>query len=273
MYVAMGSGVALALVYNVNRPFESLQIIMLSNPGATFIRGIHYWSSQLFLVLTGLHFADRLSRRGGNRISFMAWLQVSFILPTVLFLMISGFILKGDRAGLLAGQVLRGLLGTLPAVGHWLDFLVLGGSDSFQVIYLHHIATASLLIVILTIRHGERVLPEARSLVYILGLSMIMSVVFTPGLLPNGAELHVKGPWYFVGLQQILHWCARPLWIVISCMVAFVLFCLLPFLPVRIESAIKGLVVAALFVYLVLTVIGMFFTGADWQFALPWARP
>jgi len=273
MYVAMGSGIALALVYDVNNPYDSLQIIMLSNPGATFIRGIHYWSSQLFLILTALHFVDQLSGNRESKVSIKSWLQVSFILPTLMFLMVSGFILKGDRAGLLARQVLGGLLGTLPLGGNILRFLLLGNSNTLQVVYLHHIATATLIILVLTLRHGERVWPEVKSLVCVLGLSMIISTIFMPGLMPEGPGVHVKGPWYFVGLQEILHWTTKPVWIVVLGISGFALFCSLPFLPRTYSSVVKRSMVACLAIYLGLTVIGIFFRGPEWQFILPWEKP
>jgi hypothetical protein len=227
LFVAIGSGIALAFVYDVNRPFDSLQVMVLGNRGGTFIRAIHYWSSQLFLILAAFHFIDQLSKNGEQEVPRGLWVRVSFIVPLVLFLMISGFILKGDRGGILARQVLEGLLGTLPTGGDALRFLFLGNSHNFQLIYLHHVATTTLFVLVFTLEHDGRVWPEWRSMVYVLAFSMILSSLRSPVLKLEGPGAYVKGPWYFVGFQEVLHWTSRPGWILVFGGALFFALCVL----------------------------------------------
>ena len=63
---------------------------------------------------------------------------------------------------------------------------------------------------VIVYRDGERVWPEPRSTIYVLGFSMVFAALFTPGLNAETSGVHVRGPWYFVGLQEILHWTSRP---------------------------------------------------------------
>jgi quinol-cytochrome oxidoreductase complex cytochrome b subunit len=273
LFVAIGSGIALAFGYDVNRPADSLQVMILSNLGGTFIRAIHYWSSQFFLILAAFHFIDQLSKNGERGVSRGLWLRLTLIVPLVMFLMISGFMLKADRGGVLALQVIKGLLGMLPTGGNTLRFLLLGSSNSLQLIYTHHIATATLLVLIFTLEHAGRVWPEWRSVVYVLASSMIMSSLRLPILQPEGPGAHVKGPWYFVGLQEMLHWTSRPGWILALGGTIFLTLCILPLVSEPGSKMLKRLMAAGFIVYVGLSVMGWFFRGADWQWVVPWGAP
>jgi len=273
LFLAIGSGIALSFVYDVNRPFDSLQVLALGNQGGIFIRAVHYWSSQLFLVLAAFHVIDQLSKNGELEVSRGLWVRVSFIVPLVLFLMISGFILKGDRGGILARQVLEGLLGTLPAGGDILRFLFLGSPHNFQLIFIHHVATTTLFVLIFTLEHDGRIWPEWRSVVYVTACSMILSSLRTPVLRPEGLEIYVKGPWYFVGLQEMLHWASRPGWILVLGGAVFFVLCVLPLASERVSKALKRFMTGVFLAYLGMSVVGWLFRGGDWQRVVPWGGP
>ncbi|MBW2023651.1 MAG: hypothetical protein JRI51_12560, partial [Deltaproteobacteria bacterium] len=125
---------------------------------------------------------------------------------------------------------------------------------------------------VLTLRHGERVWPEPRSIIYVLGFSMVLAAVFTPGLNAEASGVHVRGPWYFVGLQEILHWTSRPIWVVVLGMAGFVFLFVLPFVPKGCSRKIKCTILACLIVYLSLIVIGIFFRGTNWELIWPLAN-
>ncbi len=52
------SGVLLAIPFDIKNPFDSISIILLTNPAANLFRIIHYWSAQFFLVFTILAFLE-----------------------------------------------------------------------------------------------------------------------------------------------------------------------------------------------------------------------
>lgn len=273
LFIAIGSGVALAFVYDVHTPFDSLQVMALGNRGGTFIRAIHYWSAQCFLILAALHFTNQLSRNGEQEVSGGLWLRLSLMIPLVLFLMISGFILKGDRGGILARQVVEGLLGTMPVGGDTLKFLLFGGSHNFQLIYIHHVATTTVFVLLITLEHDGRVWPEWRSMVYVLALSMILSSGRSPVLRPEGPGAYVKGPWYFVGFQEMLHWISGPGWVLVFGGLLFFALCALPFLPGKGSKALKRFMVGVFLAYFGVSIIGWFFRGEGWQWVIPWVGP
>jgi quinol-cytochrome oxidoreductase complex cytochrome b subunit len=273
LFVVIGSGIALAFVYDVTNPFDSLQVMILGNAGGTFLRGVHFWSAQLFLILAAIHFAEQLAKEREREVPLGFWFRFSLLLPLVLFLMISGFILKGDRGGILARQVAEGLLSTLPLVGDTVKFLLFGSARTLELLYVHHIATTTLLVLFFTLEHGRRIWPEWRSLIYVLTFSMLLSALRTPVLNPEGTGVHVKGPWYFVGFQEMLHWSARPGWILGLGGGLFLALCALPVLPGSVSKALKRLMIAVLLAYGGVSVMNWFFRGTDWQWVVPWGAP
>jgi hypothetical protein len=69
---------------------------LLANPGATFLRNLHYWTAQAFLVLTLLHGWDHLRRGTEARLNPGVWLRLVASLPVLAWLMLSGFLLRAD---------------------------------------------------------------------------------------------------------------------------------------------------------------------------------
>lgn len=57
------SGVLLAIPYDVDDPSFSISQIMLLNPAASFIRNMHFWSAQIFLVFSLIHIWDHFNRK------------------------------------------------------------------------------------------------------------------------------------------------------------------------------------------------------------------
>ncbi len=269
MFVAAGSGILLAFAYDINRPFDSLQVLILSNPAGTFLRGIHYWSAQFFFVLVVIHLIDQLSKDGERELSAGQWARLSTMVPVTLFLMISGYLLKGDRSAILARQVIEGLLGTLP-MGDTFRFLVLGSGEGLQFVYSHHISTATLIVFMLILEHSRGRWPEWLSFIWILGISMLISALKMPGLSHEGAGTLIKGPWFFLGLQQLLHWISEPLWLVVGGAICFGMLCSIPLIPAPSPKYVKVALAVCLVLYMGLCLTTYAFRGPDWEWALPW---
>jgi len=71
------SGIILAVPYDVNNPFDSISLILITNPSATFFRNLHYWSAQFFLIFTILHLWDHLKAGTEKNQSRGIWLRLS----------------------------------------------------------------------------------------------------------------------------------------------------------------------------------------------------
>ena len=94
--VAAVSGVVLAVPYNPADGFGSIATLLLTNPAGTFVRNVHYWAGQLCFILTLLHVWDHLRAKTEGRVRPGVWLRLAIALPLTAFVMLSGFLLRGD---------------------------------------------------------------------------------------------------------------------------------------------------------------------------------
>ncbi|MFH2132565.1 MAG: DUF4405 domain-containing protein [bacterium] len=262
--IAVVSGIPLSIAYDVERASDSLQLILLTSQSAVFLRSLHYWSGQAFLLFTIIHVIEHLSTNSERFLKQGLWVRLVLALLFSFFVMVSGFILKADVEGRMARQILSGLLEIIPMVGTDLRIAVLGNTDSLKLIYIHHLITTTLFIGIVIIEHMRRAWPELLAYVYLLGVSAMLAVLIPQGLQLSGAA-KIRGPWYFMGLQELLHWIPNPLVVVLLLTGGLLIFLLLRW----IKGAGSGWTKKGLFVLLVfygvLTINNWGFRDANWN--------
>ena len=263
------SGIILAVPYDVKTPYSSISTMLIENPWASFIRNMHFWSAQLFLIFSLIHLYDHFHYK--EKIGFkkgMAF-RLSLGILIIFLAMLTGFLLKGDADSQQARQILQTLTERIPLIGKALAFSLLGKSGSYQLIYVHHIATFTIFISVIIVEHSRKFWPKAGDFILTFFILLGLSYFFTAPLHDN-LNPSVKGPWYFVGFQEILHWLSHPEW--------SLLLILLLLIMVYIVNAGKNkdvfiskraLLVLTVF-YFILTVIGLFFRGENWQWTTPW---
>jgi ubiquinol-cytochrome c reductase cytochrome b subunit len=262
--IAVLSGIPLSITYNLDRASDSLQLLLLTNNAGVYFRSIHYWSGQFFMLFTLIHVVEHLSKGGEREVKSGLWLRLVLILLFSFFVMLSGFILKADVEGQMAKQILNGLLETIPVIGKDLRIIILGNSESLGLVYIHHLITTTLIIGIVIIEHIRRSWPELLAYVYVLGASTILAVLIPQSLqLADGST--IRGPWYFIGLQELLHWIPEPL-----AVIAVTFFCLAAFVLVRwlkpaVANRTKKVLLALLVFYIILTVNNWGLRDANWN--------
>ena len=208
-WLALVSGALVAIPYDVAAAADSLQLLLLTNPAGTFLRALHYWSAQLFLVFTALHLIEHLARRTEARVRLGVWLRLVLSTVVVVYLMVSGYVLKGDAEGQLARQVMAGLLERLP---------LLGNAPPRPARGVRGLAPAPLRA---ARRHRHpadprvhrRALPPRLAGRFGVARRPRASAVLSLALVPtlhDPANPVVKGPWYMLGLQELLHWLESP---------------------------------------------------------------
>jgi hypothetical protein len=264
IWIAVASGLALAVAYDSQHAYDSIAVLLLSNPAAAYFRNLHYWAGQVFLVLTLAHAWDHLSRWTESRVPRTMWWRVAASLPLAVFVMLSGFMLKGDAEAQQALRIVTSLLDQVPWAGPVLSAAVFGTEANRQVLYVHHVATASLLTWLFVAEHARAVWPRQVAIVETLVPIAVISLFVSPGL-HEGLDPVVKGPWYFLGLQEALHWSSRPALLLFAGAVAIALLAALPRLSDRTARAAKWGLVAGLAIYGGLTVIGFAFRGENWE--------
>lgn len=267
--IAAISGVFLAIPFDIKNPYDSISLILLTNPGAVFFRNIHYWSAQFFLIFTILHIIDHFKRKTEKRLSNGVWLRITLSVFFLFFVMISGFILKGDADSEQALRILKSLFEQIPFLGKTLALTFLGREGDYQLVYVHHIVTATIILWIVIAEHSKTFWAEIKVFIYTLTFIFLLGYFFAPSL-HDGKSHIIKGPWYFVGFQEVLHLISQTQIIIAFIFFLLILFYLIKNLQEAYASLTKKFLLIILFIYLVLTVIGFYFRGENWELVLPW---
>jgi len=261
--VCLFSGVFLAIPFDVSNPYDSISYFVLTSPGSVLFRNMHYWSAQGFLVFTILHFWEHLYRGTEVQVKKGIWLRLVISIFFIFYVMLSGFILKGDADSMQARRIFESLISQIPLIGNYLSYSLLGKDGSFQIIYVHHIATASIFLIIILAEHAS-IWTRISTFVITSVIILIFSYLFQAPLHDNLQNL-VKGPWYFVGLQEILHWTSRPVLLLIALIVLFILLFLVRKMKIDNARISKSIMLGLFILYLGATLVGYFFRGENWS--------
>ena len=270
--IAAASGVFLAIPFDIKNPLDSLSYMLLTNPGGVLFRNIHYWSAQLFLIFSVLHIYDHLKKSTEKDVNKGVWLRLTFSLAVIFFVMLSGFIIKADADSVQAKRIVTSLIDFIPFIGKELSVSLFGPDNNYQILYVHHIATATIFLFIIIIEHAKSIWPRLRLVLYLLPILIFTGYLFPPGL-HDGLNPIIKGPWYFLGLQEILHWLSHPSIIIFLSIFYFLVTAFLPKYSIKWSLITKKFILVSFIIYSVLIIIGYYFRGEDWKFVLPWNNP
>jgi len=266
------SGALLIVPYNVLSPYLSVTSFVTANPAASLLRNIHYWSAQLFLILTLVHIFDHLWKGTENNITKKSvWFRLTLSIIFTLYVMLSGFILKADGDSLQAHRILSSLVSSLPWIGPMLQQTFIGPEGNFQVLYIQHAATATVILFIIIMEHARSLKVNLRTLIITTGIITIISFLFRAPI--NGLnDAIMKGPWYFIGLQETLHWVSNPLFVTLGLIILLLLIYLIPWVKPLYNKLIKQFFMVMIILYAILTIVGFFFRGPAWQWQWPWQQ-
>jgi len=263
------SGIFLAIPYDITAPYESLGSLLILNPFAVFFRNTHYWSAQLFLIFTLLHIWDQLKQSGEKNVRSGVWFRLVISVLVVFFVMITGFILKADADAMQARLIMENLVRKVPLVGDLIAFSLLGTGKSLQLVYVHHIATATIFLVFIIIEHSRTIWGKRTTFLYTLLFVSVLSFFFQAPLHDSIGRV-MKGPWYFVGLQEILHWLSSPGLSLIIIFGLLLILYLIPKISERKSQISKKIILYTFYLYIGLTIAGYFFRGENWEWRTPW---
>ena len=267
-WLVLLSGIILAIPFDVTTPYLSISGLMIGNPWASLTRNAHYWSSQFFLILSLIHIYDHFHRK--KKMGFKPGIafRLSIGVLIIFLAMITGFILKGDADSEQARLILQTLTERIPLIGKSLAYSLLGNPENYQLIYVHHIATFTVFISIIMVEHSKKFWPPAFDFVISFFAVLIISMIFSAPLHDN-LNPSVKGPWYFVGFQEILHWLSRPEWSLLLFLAVIILIYVVNSKKGKPVFYSKRSLLIFTGIYLTLTIIGLFFRGERWQWTNP----
>ncbi len=231
LYLSVLSGIVVALQYNPADPFYATSALELVVPYGSFWRGLHYYSSQAFFLLLICHFTA-VVWDNTHYYSRMSWLRLSLSLPLAMLLLFTGYILRDDATGEAAGLIGENILRSIPLIGVWLNDLLLAVTTHGVLrVYANHIAGLMVIGGICVWPHLRRYPARWRNHLVVVSCVALLAVLTTAPLEPHHfGMLHIGGPWFFLGLQEILRYMPT-FWAGVAYPALFV--CLLLFLPHR----------------------------------------
>ena len=279
------SGIALLAGYRptVDSSFSSTEYIQESFFGGWWIRGIHKYGTDLFVLLAGLRLLRLAYRRAYRKPGELGWIVA---IATLLFGMISGltgYLLVWNQKAFWTGRVLADMsgpgsvqpLGGL-GLGGWLSDVFAGADGMSQstlsAIFAVHIAL-SILFLLFAMRwrlaarmqapRHRSFTPElsSRLILSILAALTLIALIFPPPLgspLDKGFSPHpIAADWYMLAIYQIVQSMSPGASIAIF-VLGLAILILLPWLDRSGTSGprpmITALIIAALLSWFVLTV-------------------
>ncbi|GAB4313443.1 MAG: hypothetical protein Kow00127_04470 [Bacteroidales bacterium] len=262
--IAVVSGFFLAFVYNPDEPWKSVSFLMITNPAGVLIRNIHYWSSQLLLILSFWHAWDYFQSENLKKLSPGVWFRLLTSLGIILYLMLSGFILKGDPEAQQAHRIFESLLAAVPGADSLWIPLFSGSQDNLSVIYLNHIAIGTILLGFIIYEHSNKLISGFPLTLFMLSLVTLISIFVSPVLSDHDTQ-SLKGPWFFIGLQEILHWFSKPAAVDYFLILFLIALFIIRRCQVSCFRLVKSAVIILAAFYGITTLSGSFLRGKNWQ--------
>jgi ubiquinol-cytochrome c reductase cytochrome b subunit len=207
LFLSILSGIVVALQYDFSEPFYSTSTIELVTPYGSFWRALHYFSSQAFFLLLLAHLAvvvwknEADYRRG-------AWVRLCATLPCGLLLLFTGYVLRGDATGEAAGAIAEHICLSVPVIGRQLNDLLFDLADSgMRKVYAHHVIGLVVLGGVAAWPHLRRYTARWRNHLLLVLATVLLSVAVAAPMEPNRfGLLFIAGPWFFLGLQELLRY-------------------------------------------------------------------
>ncbi len=206
LYISVLSGVLVALQYDPATPFYSVSTLDLLVPFGAYLRSLHFYSSQLFFLFCICHLIGIFDE--AQDMFFKQWVMLSLSLPVALLVLFTGYVLRADATGFSAGMIAESILLAIPGIGKNINDLLFSITDNgMKRIYINHIIAFGLLWGWMVWGHVKkyRVSFYRNTLLttLILSFSLFVAAPFEPDHL---GVTYIAGPWFFLGLQELLRY-------------------------------------------------------------------
>lgn len=229
------SGFAVAYQYEVADPFVSCVAIEGILPYGAFWRSLHFWSSQAFFLLLLYHTIDTIHwpLRHKGMSHRRHWSVMGLCLPAALFTLFTGYVLRYDGTGQAACNIAEHLLLEVPLIGEALERFFMGtSSEGLNRVYVVHILLTVILWGLGTWYHLKRVTLSWHVFRDILAAAVVFcALVAAPMDLPGRNVELIKGPWFFLGVQELLRYLPPFLAGVLFPLTPLAVICAIPWIP------------------------------------------
>ncbi len=204
LFISVLSGVLVAFQYNPATPLYSASSLDVLVPFGASFRALHFYSSQLFFLLTLVHLWVILDRT--DAYGRWQWIRLIATLPVALLILFTGYILRADSTGSSAGLIAENIISAIPGIGNTLNDLLFSiTDDSLKRVYINHVLGLGLVWGVLAWEHLRKYRTSFRHHPVLTALILLCCLLPTAPFEPEKLGVfHIAGPWFFLGLQELL---------------------------------------------------------------------
>ena len=213
LYLSVLSGMVLALQYDPATPFFSASSLDLLAPFGQFFRACHFYSSQLFFLFSLCHLAAIILAKADRQLRFGKWLLLVGSVLAALLLLFTGYVLRADATGEAAGVIAENITLSIPYFGAILNSLLFAiEAEGMKRVYANHLIGLGLVWGVCCWDHLRRYrvgfAQHSLLLFATVGVSLFLAAPMEPARL---GLFHIQGPWFLLGLQELLRY-FDPFW-------------------------------------------------------------
>ena len=206
LYISLFSGVIVGIQYNGSTPFYSTASLDLLVPYGAYFRSLHFYSSQFFFLFIVIHYIVIFNKTE----QYSAYRRILLVLsmPTILILLFTGYVLRSDSTGSSAGIIAENILLAVPLIGTVLNETLFSIAEhGMQRVYLHHVISFDLLLLLLAWDHLRRYPVRLSHHLLFITFVLIFSIFIAAPMDPEElGTFYITGPWFFLGLQELLRY-------------------------------------------------------------------
>lgn len=206
LYISVLSGIIVALQYDLATPFYSVSTMDLLVPYGAYFRSLHFYSSQLFFLFSICHLIAVFEET--QKFTRKQWALLSLSIPVALLVLFTGYVLRGDSTGYSAGMIAEAIILDIPWIGNNINDLLFSITDNgMKRIYVNHIIAFGLLWGWMVWGHVKKYkVSFERNLLLTVGILLFSTFILAPFEADHLGVTHIAGPWFFLGLQELLRY-------------------------------------------------------------------
>lgn len=206
LYFSIISGVVVGLQYDYGTPYYSSSSLDIVIPFGFFFRSLHFYTSQFFFFFTCFHLIAVFAVTG--KYKEVEWIKLTSSIPVIILLLFTGYILRGDSTGASAAMIADSIVNTIPVLGGVIDSILLSiDSAGLRKVYVQHLAGLDIILFVLLWRHLRTYRVKLRDYVPLMAVMVLFSVAIYAPMDPEKlGTTYIAGPWFFLGLQELLRY-------------------------------------------------------------------
>ncbi len=213
LYLSVFSGIVISLQYDPAAPYYSASSLDILVPFGAFWRSLHFYTSQLFFIFIVIHLVAVIVKGDFRSLNARRWTLLILSSAVSLLLLFTGYVLRDDATGSAAGAIAENILLSIPLFGDFINSVLFSMSDvGMGRIYANHVIGLCVLWLFLSWDHIRRYTVNWRNYpLLVISLILFCAFVSAPIEPDHVGVFLISGPWFFMGLQEILRY-IQPFW-------------------------------------------------------------